>query len=43
MRLQDININPKTNRLEIDIMEENNSFSIVVCDGKARIAKLPQH
>ena len=43
MRLQDIDVNPKTNRLEIDIMEENDSFAIVVCDGKARIAKLPQH
>lgn len=43
MRLQDIDINPSTMRLEIDIMEQKGSFAIVVCDGKARLTKLPEH
>ncbi|MFF2449350.1 XtrA/YqaO family protein [Neobacillus sp. NPDC058068] len=46
MRLQNIEINPTTNRLEIDIMnymEVNKSFAIVVCDGKARLTELPEH
>ena len=41
MRLQDININPKTNKLEIDIMEKNNSFAIVVCEGKLELQSFP--
>ncbi|MFE0504973.1 XtrA/YqaO family protein [Peribacillus butanolivorans] len=41
MRLQDININPSTMKLEIDIMEQKGSFAIVVCDGKAKLAQLP--
>lgn len=43
MRLQNIQINPSTNRLEIDIMEQKGSFAIVVCDGKARLTELPPH
>ncbi|MBS4172104.1 XtrA/YqaO family protein [Bacillus sp. FJAT-49736] len=43
MRLKDIEINPSTMKLEIDIMEQKGSFAIVVCDGKARIAPLPEH
>lgn len=42
MRLQDININPSTMKLEIDIMEQKGSFSIVVCDDKAKLAQLPE-
>jgi NAD kinase len=43
MRLQNIDINPTTMKLEIDIMEQKGSFAIVVCDGKARLTDLPEH
>ncbi|SHH75145.1 XtrA/YqaO family protein [Virgibacillus chiguensis] len=43
MRLKDINIDPSTMKLEIDIMEHNGSFAIVVCDGKAKFTELPSH
>src|SRR5699024_12199405 len=36
-----IDINSKTNRLEIDIMEIPSSCVIVICDGKAKIRELP--
>lgn len=42
-RLKTIEINPSTNLLEIDIMEQKGSFAIVVCDGKARLTQLPMH
>ncbi|MTW85609.1 hypothetical protein F3157_08025 [Virgibacillus dakarensis] len=43
MRLRDLEINPSTMRLDIDIMEQEGSFAIVVSEGKARLAKLPPH
>jgi NAD kinase len=43
VRLSDIEINPSTMKLEVDIMEQKGSFAVVVCDGKAKITKLPQH
>jgi len=43
MRLQNIDIDPSTMRLEIDIMKQKGSFAIVVCDGKARLTQLPEH
>lgn len=43
MRLKDLEINPSTMKLEIDIMEQKGSFAIGVCDGKARITELPEH
>jgi NAD kinase len=43
MRLKELQINPSTMRLEIDIMEQKGSFAIVVCDGKARLTSLPEH
>ncbi|WP_102274938.1 XtrA/YqaO family protein [Cytobacillus massiliigabonensis] len=42
-RLKTIEINPRTNILEVDIMEQKGSFAIVVCDGKARLIELPIH
>lgn len=42
MRLQNIEINPKTNKLEVDI-EENNSYAIVVSNGKAKKTLLPEY
>lgn len=42
MRLTDLIIDPSTMRLELDIMELNNN-AIVICDGKVRVADLPQH
>jgi len=43
MRLQNIDIDPSTMRLEIDIMKQKGSFAIVVCSGKARLTRLPEH
>lgn len=43
LRLKDIKIDPKTMKLEIDIMEQKGSFAIVVCDGQARLTDLPTH
>jgi hypothetical protein len=42
LRLNDLEINPSTQKLEIDIMEEK-SFVIVVSNGKARKTELPTH
>jgi hypothetical protein len=46
MRLQELNLKSSTNKLEIDIismLEQKGSFAIVVCDGKAKLTKLPDH
>ncbi len=43
VRLKDLEINPTNLKLEIDIMEYNTSFAVVVCDGKARLTELPEH
>ncbi|MFC7783329.1 XtrA/YqaO family protein [Rossellomorea sp. GCM10028870] len=43
MRLSDVEINPSTLKLEIDIMEHKGSFAVVVCDGKAKVTDLPPH
>jgi Phage-like element PBSX protein XtrA len=46
MRLKELIMNTSTMKLEIDIMnmlEQKGSFAIVVCDGKAKITKLPDH
>lgn len=43
MRLKDIMIDPKTMKIEIDIMKYKKSFAVVVCDGKAKLTELPDH
>lgn len=43
MRLKEININPSTMKLEVDVMEFGKSFAIVVCEGKAKLTELPPH
>ena len=43
MRLQNIDIDPSTMLLQVDIMSQKGSFAIVVCDGKARLTQLPEH
>jgi hypothetical protein len=43
VRLSNLEINPSTLKLEIDIMDKEGSFAVVVCDGKAKITKLPIH
>jgi len=43
VRLQEIKINADTMKLEIDIMKQKESFAIVVCDGQAKLTKLPHH
>ncbi|KMY49220.1 XtrA/YqaO family protein [Peribacillus loiseleuriae] len=42
-RLQNLEIDSRTKRLEIDIMDVKGSFAIVVCDGKAKFTRLPEH
>jgi hypothetical protein len=37
VRLKELEIDPSTMRLEVDIMEQKGSFAIVVCDGKAKL------
>jgi hypothetical protein len=43
VRLSDLEINPSTLKLEIDIMDKEGSFAVVVCDGKAKITELPAY
>jgi NAD kinase len=43
VRLSDLEINPSTLKLEIDIMDKEGSFAVVVCDGKAKVTELPAH
>lgn len=43
MRLKDIDINPDTMHLEVDMMDTRENFAIVVCDGKAKMTELPAH
>jgi Phage-like element PBSX protein XtrA len=43
MRLNEVEVNPSTQKLEIDIMANPKAFMIVVCDGKARMTDLPVH
>lgn len=43
MKLQEIEIDPSTMRLEVDIMEQKGNFAIIFSDGKAKLAALPQH
>jgi hypothetical protein len=40
LRLNDLEINPSTQKLEIDIMEEK-SFVVIVCNGIAKVTDLP--
>ncbi|RYM02786.1 hypothetical protein EWH99_10645 [Sporolactobacillus sp. THM7-7] len=42
MRLKEIKINPRSMQLNIDIIGNKEPFAIVVCDGKARMTKLPE-
>jgi len=43
MRLVDIVINKKSMKLEIDLLENNGNFAVIVSDGKAKLTKLPEH
>jgi NAD kinase len=43
VRLSDLEINPSTLKLEIDIMDNEGSFAVVVCDGKAKVTELPSY
>ncbi|SFI35571.1 MULTISPECIES: XtrA/YqaO family protein [unclassified Bacillus (in: firmicutes)] len=43
MRLQDVEINPSTMKLEVDIIGKKGIFAIVVCDGRAKITELPDY
>ncbi|WP_018391820.1 XtrA/YqaO family protein [Bacillus sp. 37MA] len=42
MKLRELEINPSTMVMKLDIMELNNK-AVVICDGKVKIADLPQH
>lgn len=43
MRLKDINIDPETMILEIDLLKQKENFAVVVCEGKAKFTELPAH
>jgi Phage-like element PBSX protein XtrA len=43
MRLNEIEVNPSTQKIEIDLMDNSSAFMIVVCNGKARMTDLPVH
>jgi len=43
MNFQDLEINPETMKLEIDIMKIPRSCVIVICDGKAKLRELPPY
>ncbi|NBJ68892.1 MULTISPECIES: XtrA/YqaO family protein [Clostridia] len=43
MRLKDIQINPETMTLEIDLLKQKENFVVVVCEGKAKLTELPVH
>ena len=42
MRLKELTVDSNTMRIELDIMELNNK-ALVICDGKVKVADLPQH
>ncbi|WP_039238834.1 XtrA/YqaO family protein [Bacillus thermotolerans] len=42
MRLKELTGDSNTMRIELDIMELNNK-ALVICDGKVKVADLPQH
>ncbi|MEK3821474.1 XtrA/YqaO family protein [Cytobacillus sp. FSL W8-0315] len=42
-RLKTIEINPKTNRLEIDITNCPGSYVVIISEGKAKVRKLPNY
>ncbi|WP_054634849.1 XtrA/YqaO family protein [Thalassobacillus sp. C254] len=42
-RLERLEIDSATGKLEIDIMEKNTSFAIVVCNRQAKLTSLPDH
>ena len=43
MRLKELKIDPSTIRLEVDIMEQKGSLSVIVSDGKTKLTELPLH
>lgn len=43
MRLKELKIDPSTMKLEVDMMEEQENFAIIVSKGTAKMTKLPPH
>ncbi|WP_339248337.1 XtrA/YqaO family protein [Bacillus sp. FSL R5-0523] len=43
MRIKDLKIDASKNRLELDIINNRNNFTIVVADRKAKLIQLPSH
>lgn len=43
LRLKEIEINPSTMKLDIDIMEQKGIFTVVVCIGRSRLTEMPEH
>ncbi|MFA9459105.1 XtrA/YqaO family protein [Halalkalibacter sp. AB-rgal2] len=43
MRLKNVEINPNSGKIEVDILKEDKPFVIVVSDGRARLTELPSH
>ena len=43
MRLREIYINQETMKIEIDLLEYIGNFAVIVCEGKAKLTRLPKH
>ncbi|MET3508448.1 XtrA/YqaO family protein [Halalkalibacter oceani] len=43
MRLKNVEINPLSGKIELDISNQDKPFVIVVSDGRARLTVLPEH
>lgn len=43
MRLVDLEVNKEIMNLEIDLLENNGNFAVIVSGGKAKLTRLPEH
>ncbi|MED4126326.1 XtrA/YqaO family protein [Halalkalibacterium halodurans] len=43
MRLKNVEINPQSGKIEVDIMEYIGPFVVVVSDGRVKVTELPAH
>lgn len=41
--MREMEINPTTMKLELDIMDLPDACVVVICDGKVKLRELPQH
>ncbi|MBP3950315.1 XtrA/YqaO family protein [Bacillus suaedae] len=43
MRLKNVDINPKSGKIELDILKQDKPIVLVVSDGRVRFTELPVH